>query len=102
MLGEPSMLRPNALRISVLFVSVALSACSNKDDGANGGTDPNDRFALARQQCVDKINQYRQSEGKPPYQRWSAEEACADGAARADSQSGQAHGAFGSCQEFAQ
>ena len=40
--------------------------------------------------------------GLPPYQRWSAEESCADGQAKSDSQSGTAHGAFGQCTENAQ
>jgi hypothetical protein len=51
---------------------------------------------------VDKINEYRASAGLAPYVRWSEAEGCADGQARSDSASGEAHGAFGECQESAQ
>ena len=61
-----------------------------------------DPYAQARQDCVDKINAYRQTEGKPPYQRWTAAEACTDAEAKSDSQTNKAHGAFGQCQESAQ
>ncbi len=55
-----------------------------------------------RQLCVDEINSYRASLGVPPLGRWEEAEPCADGQARADSESGIAHSAFGECKEWAQ
>ncbi len=69
--------------------------CSGSDFACGGGNN-------AAQICVDKINQYRASIGVSPLARWSDKEACADGEALSDSQTGTAHGAFGSCTEFAQ
>jgi hypothetical protein len=65
--------------------------------GAGGGSS-----AGAEQLCVDTINQYRSTLGLPPYERWGGAEVCADGEAKSDSETGQAHGAFGECGEFAQ
>lgn len=70
--------------------------------GGSGGGTTTDPFATARQQCVDKINEYRATLSLPPYQRWNAKESCADGEAKSDSETGQAHGAFPSCGEWAQ
>ena len=83
--------------------AVALVACSSDPSSTNdggGGGDAGD--GSAEQLCVDTINQYRATLGLPAYQRWSAEESCADGQAQSDSQSGTAHGAFGKCGESAQ
>jgi len=66
---------------------------------SDGGADP---FAAARQACVDKINAYRATEGKPPYARWLEAEACSDAEAKSDSETKKAHGAFGMCMELAQ
>lgn len=52
--------------------------------------------------CVDKINEYRATLGLTPYQRWNSAETCADGEAKTDSETGQAHSAFPSCGEWAQ
>ena len=52
--------------------------------------------------CVNIINQYRDTLGLPPYARWTQAEPCADDQAQSDSQTGQAHGAFGQCNENAQ
>jgi len=54
------------------------------------------------QLCVDRINQYRASIGRPPYARWTAAETCSDDEAASDSVTGQPHGAFGQCGEWAQ
>lgn len=54
------------------------------------------------QRCVDIINEYRASIGRPPFARWTAAESCADDQAADDSQTGQPHGAFGQCGEWAQ
>ncbi len=69
--------------------------------GGSGGS-TSDPYATARQQCVDKINEYRATLSLPPYQRWNAKETCADGEAKSDSETGKAHGAFPSCGEWAQ
>ncbi len=61
-----------------------------------------DPFAQARQDCVDRINAFRATEGKPPYARWTAGEACGDDQARRDADSNTPHGNFGDCGEFAQ
>lgn len=61
-----------------------------------------DPLEQARQSCVDTINALRATEGKPPYARWTDAESCADMQAMNDSQTKQAHGAFGKCKEFAQ
>jgi uncharacterized protein YkwD len=53
-------------------------------------------------QCVDMINQYRAKTGLPALARRTEEESCSDSEAQSDSQSGAAHGAFGSCNEMAQ
>jgi hypothetical protein len=55
-----------------------------------------------RQLCVDLINQYRATLSLAPYERWTSAETCADGEAQADSQTGTAHSAFGTCKETAQ
>jgi hypothetical protein len=52
--------------------------------------------------CVDTINSSRKTLGLPAYERWNAEEDCADSQAKSDSASGTAHGAFGRCGESAQ
>jgi hypothetical protein len=68
--------------------------------GAGGsGGDPLESY---RQACVDKINEYRATLSLPAYQRWTSAESCADGEAKSDSETGQAHGAFPACGEFAQ
>lgn len=54
------------------------------------------------QLCVDTINAYRASIGRPPYARWTAAEVCADNQCVSDGQSHVAHGAFGQCGEWAQ
>jgi Cysteine-rich secretory protein family len=56
----------------------------------------------ARQACVDKINADRATLNVAPLARWTAAEACTDAAAKSDSQTGTAHGAFGTCMELAQ
>jgi hypothetical protein len=65
--------------------------------GSGGGS-----MAGAEQLCVDTINQYRATLGLAPYERWTGAELCADAEAKSDSETGQAHGAFGMCGEFAQ
>ncbi|MEZ4451574.1 MAG: CAP domain-containing protein [Nannocystaceae bacterium] len=73
------------------------TAGSSSSSSTSGGGDG----SLA-QLCVDTINMYRETVGKPPYARWSEAEACADGQAKSDSMTGTAHGAFAECGEWAQ
>ena len=80
--------------LSLLGVSVVLTLGSGCDD--------DDPYASYRRRCVDKINQYRASEGKPAYARWTSAESCADSEAQSDSETGTAHGAFPRCGERAQ
>jgi hypothetical protein len=70
--------------------------------GIGACTDDGDPYASYRQMCVDRINEYRATEGLAPYARWKGGERCADGEARSDSETGTAHGAFPSCGERAQ
>jgi hypothetical protein len=56
----------------------------------------------ARVACVDGINAYRATLGLAAYAGWTSAASCADGEAKADSESGTAHGAFGQCGESAQ
>jgi hypothetical protein len=70
--------------------------------GTSGSGPSDDPYAQARQDCVDRINAFRATEGLPPYERWTSAEFCVDGQAQSDSISGEAHGAFGDCDENAQ
>jgi hypothetical protein len=54
------------------------------------------------QLCVDRINEFRATEGLPPYDRWTDGEDCAATQAAADAESGVAHSHFGDCNAFAQ
>jgi hypothetical protein len=67
--------------------------------GTSGGADP---YAAARQACVDKINTLRATLSLAELGRWTAQETCVDGQAKADSVAAKAHSAFGTCGEFAQ
>ena len=69
------------------------------DDGEQNPANPHDDAA---QHCVDVINMYRATIGVAPLQRWIDAEVCSNEEAESDSMTGQAHGAFGSCDEFAQ
>jgi hypothetical protein len=66
------------------------------------GCEEEDRWGPFRQDCVDKINQYRATLALPPYQRWTEAESCADGEAADDGATVTAHGAFPRCGERAQ
>ena len=76
------------------------SAATNNGSTGNAGGSSGD--GSPEQTCVDAINAYRKTIGAPAYARWNDEESCADGEAKSDSASGTAHGAFGTCNEFAQ
>ncbi len=65
-------------------------------------SDPGDNLSPWRVDCVEKINEFRATEGLPPLDRWKSGESCADDEARQDAASGMAHGAFPQCEESAQ
>lgn len=69
---------------------------------STGGGPSSDPFEEAKQACVDRINAFRATEGKAPYERWTDGEACADEQAQLDGESNSAHGNFGMCDENAQ
>ncbi|MCU0665099.1 MAG: CAP domain-containing protein, partial [Myxococcota bacterium] len=102
----------------LLAMAVSFSACSVGDgdgDGTHGGSNgtetgqtdtdsdiPAGHYEQARQACVNQINTYRATVGLAALSRWTGGESCADAEAKADSLSGEPHGAFGSCGELAQ
>jgi hypothetical protein len=78
-------------------------AGSGGDSSGSEDTDttPDDPFGDARQDCVDRINAFRATEGLPPYERWASAESCSDDQAGLDADAGP-HGNFGMCDESAQ
>jgi hypothetical protein len=115
-LVRATLLRCMVSALSALSLVSALSACgdggsgASASDGSGGGGGQASSGASTssggdgsvEQQCVDDINAFRASIGLPPYQRWTTNEACTDGQAKADGTSMTAHGAFGQCDENAQ
>jgi hypothetical protein len=87
------MKQKNAM-LAVVFLVFPALCC---EEGCQG-----DRYAETRQRCVDRINELRDSVGLPPYERWMDGESCADDEAKRDGEANRAHGAFGSCGEWAQ
>ncbi|WP_129348276.1 CAP domain-containing protein [Sorangium cellulosum] len=73
---------------------------SGGSGGSGAGGD--DGSGSVQQLCVDTINQHRATLGLPPLMRWVEAESCSDGEAESDSKTGEAHGAFGACNEGAQ
>ena len=85
-----------AMTISALGAIFLSTACS--DDSWSS----NDPYDSHRQACGDKINEYRATLNLPPYARWKEGEPCADKEAKSDSETGQAHGAFRTCEDIAE
>jgi hypothetical protein len=83
-----------------IFLLVGATAClalfAACDDGGGRALD------AQSDACVDRINGFRATLGLPPLDRWDDAETCADGQAKADSESGVYHSAFGQCEESAQ
>jgi len=65
-------------------------------------TNTGDPLDALRARCVQRTNEYRARVSVAQVARRPDREACADGAAQSDGVSGNAHGAFGRCQEGAQ
>ena len=84
--------------VSLLFVASCGSSSTTGGD-AGGGSSSN---PTAAQDCVDRINAFRATIGLAALSRWTDGEACADGEAQSDSETGTPHDAFGQCDEFAQ
>jgi hypothetical protein len=87
-----------ALCASAVFL---FAGCESAGSGSEGVADGS-AYESLRVQCVDRINAFRATEGLTALQRWSGAEACSDGEAKSDSETGKAHGAFGTCGEWAQ
>lgn len=69
------------------------------DEGSGGGNSGGvqDVYGDARKRCVDRTNELRATIGLGPIPRHASAEACADGQAKADSETGEAHGSFDAC-----
>lgn len=88
----------------VAFAAFAVSsivACSS-DSTQSTVVTPGPGDGTVEQACVDKINAFRATLNLAPLARWTDQEACSDGEAKSDSETGKAHGAFGTCTEMAQ
>jgi hypothetical protein len=83
-----------------LAVFVSVVACSSDGTSTPASSGPGD--GTVEQACVDKINALRATLNLAPLARWTEQEVCSDGEAKSDSESGKAHGAFGTCTEMAQ
>ncbi len=89
--------------VFLLLASLSALGLLSCDPAGSEATLPDpSKYASFRTACVDKINAFRATEGLPALARWTDSEGCADGEAKADSESGKAHGAFGTCTEWAQ
>ncbi|WP_437607272.1 CAP domain-containing protein [Sorangium sp. So ce834] len=77
------------------------SGAGSSGSGAGGSGGKGDPTGAA-QLCVDTINQHRATLGLPPLARWTEAESCSDEESESDGNTGQAHGAFGACDERAQ
>ncbi len=73
------------------------SGGSGNTGSGGGGAEPD-----AYQACVDRINAFRATKGLPALARRTDKEPCADGQAKSDSETGTAHGAFNTCDDWAQ
>ena len=88
-----------------IILSMLLAFWGCRDDSGNTETQKNDEtdsYLQARADCIERINTFRATLGLSPYSRWVEAKSCSDDEAKSDAQSGQAHGAFGDCGEFAQ
>jgi hypothetical protein len=107
--------RKSLVWLLVVSSTACLLGCGSGDDSNGGGsqtpsggtgsgtsTGGDDEYAAERKACVERINGFRASIGQPALAAWTEQAACTDAAAKSDSASGKAHGAFGSCSELAQ
>jgi hypothetical protein len=89
-------------RLAPAIMAFLILGC--KDASVTASTPPPDgsKYDSFRTACVDRINAFRATESLPPLARWTAADSCSDAEAKSDSETGKAHGAFGSCKEWAQ
>ncbi|WP_437795251.1 CAP domain-containing protein [Sorangium sp. So ce693] len=71
-------------------------------EGSGSGAGGSGGATGAAQLCVDTINEHRATLGLPPLARWVEAESCSDEEAESDGNTGEFHGAFGTCDENAQ
>ena len=66
------------------------AGAANQDGGTagSGTVDPTDPYSQGRIDCVDRINAFRATEGKPPLARWTAAESCTDEQSEKDASPG--------------
>jgi len=93
-----SLTRITAISLLGIFLTCSVCGCSLLSAPKYNEAD----FESMRQQCVNKINEYRSTIDVPPLTRYTQGDSCADNEACSDSQSGIAHGAFGTCGVYAQ
>jgi hypothetical protein len=90
---------------AAVFV-IAVFGCSSSASGGGSGSGTGGTSGTAsadpHSACVDRINEFRATVGRPRYTRWVQQEACADDQARQGAVSGDAHSAFSQCGESAQ
>ncbi len=88
--------------IVFLFSCNSSSESSNPPDNSIGFGVPLDSLDLLSERCVNRINEYRATEGLAPLERWEKAENCTHQSAKNDSETLEAHGSFGDCGERAQ
>jgi hypothetical protein len=74
----------------------------NGGNGGNGSSTSGNNAASDQEFCWSQVNAFRAKINLPPLARWTEAEKCSDQQSVNDSNSGVAHGSFGSCNEFAQ
>jgi len=87
------------LSACLLLTAFALGCDGDSKSPVGPGSDP---YATVRVQAVDKINDLRATISLSPLAHWAAADSCGDQEAKNDSELGQAHASFGSCNEQAQ
>jgi hypothetical protein len=97
----------SGMRASFVVLGLGLAlGCSDSTDGgagasagaagsATGGV--SDAYGDARKRCVDRTNELRATQRLAPIPRLASAEACVDGQAKSDSETGEPHGAFDAC-----
>lgn len=87
---------------SLLFILTLISC----QEGSNPVLNSSDLYDQVEEShyiaCVDRVNELRATENLEPLAREQDQELCASQSAQKDSQTGEAHGAFGECGERAQ
>ena len=77
--------------------SAGNDATAGKTASAGTTSGNGDPYGDARIRCVERTNELRATKGLPPIPRLASAEPCVDGQAKADAESGKAHGSFDAC-----